>query len=374
MEWLSPAELGLLWVPHNRSLLEAAVSSNDLETVQCAVRAYRQRCPQCLVWQYALPHGLWDTFPNGAQQQICEALAKGLDRVALESPEGQSELDLVAQIEEEGKEQRALRSHFQTVFWYRGDDGWALTSSVSAVPDWDQALVLLASGDVACAADRDAEMLQLLADERVVDVSLWNPLPKAPGRLRWALEAPEAQQRFEAVLDAVLGAACGALAGGAGRERAAPSESLESKSKGPNGARGRVRRSGRAVAGESRFTDGLAAPSQGVQCSFYDQGYRSETGTLAFCLQLPRNPLGLVFELGPVETMCREAVLKACELRRQRVTLSTPHVIAIFVYTYELEYDEVRLPVPVLPALLFVGLSREAARLSVSRLDRRGFQ
>ena len=352
VEWLSPAELGLLWVPHNRSLLEAAVSSHDPETVQCAIRAYRQRCPQCLVWQHALPHGLWDPFPTAAQQQICQALAKGLDRVVLESPEGPSEVDLVARVEAVGKERRAVQSHFKTVFWYRGDDGWALTASVGAVPDWDQVLVLLASGDVACAADRDAEMLQLLADEGVVDASLWAPLSKAPGRLRWALEAPGASQRFDAVLGAVL-SACGAPAAGAGRERGAPSESAQSK--GPDRARARGRRRGRAAAGESRFTDGLAAPSRGVQCSFYDQGYRSETGTLAFCLQLPRNPLGLVFELGPVETMCREAVLKACELRRQRVTLSTPHVIAIFVYTFELEYDEVRLPVPLLATRCLSG-------------------
>ena len=91
-----------------------------------------------------------------------------------------------------------------------------------------------------------------------------------------------------------------------------------------------------AAGTESRFTDGLDAPDATPTSLFYDKDYHCDLPTLAFCMALPENRLGLHFELLPIIEMCRDAVMKVHELQRQRVTLSPLHILPIYVYTYEL--------------------------------------
>ena len=56
---------------------------------------------------------------------------------------------------------------------------------------------------------------------------------------------------------------------------------------------GGVARAGHSQAG-SRFSDGLENPSAAPQNAFYDADYHTDTGTLAFCMELPDNPVNLV--------------------------------------------------------------------------------
>ena len=52
------------------------------------------------------------------------------------------------------------------------------------------------------------------------------------------------------------------------------------------------------MAAESRFTQGLTTPSLSTpKFSFYDSDYATDVGTLAYCLQLPDNPIGLQFDV-----------------------------------------------------------------------------
>ena len=107
-------------VPHGASLLQAAVSSGDDATIRLAIQTYKERHPECLVWQHHIRHGLWDTFPGAAQQQIAHALARGEWTVTLTSDPGESSvLDLNALTQSSGKSVRQLRYHFQTVFLYQ---------------------------------------------------------------------------------------------------------------------------------------------------------------------------------------------------------------------------------------------------------------
>ena len=88
---------------------------------------------------------------------------------------------------------------------------------------------------------------------------------------------------------------------------------------------------------ESRFCDGLLVPDRdAAQGPFYAPGYRCDVGTLPFCLDLPNNPLGLPFEPPALAELCADAVVKVQEVRRQRLPLGPQHVVALYVYTYEL--------------------------------------
>ena len=56
--------------------------------------------------------------------------------------------------------------------------------------------------------------------------------------------------------------------------------------------------------------DGLLTPDSGPKSAFYDPEYSSDVETLAFCMALPDNHLGLPFEQGALAQMCADSVLK----------------------------------------------------------------
>ena len=143
------AEIGLQWVPHARSLLEAAVRSSDEEVIRYTLQKYWERHQQCLQWQCYGGHGTWDPLPPGARPRPGDA----------------------------------VRCQFPTLFLYpQPDRRWAVTTETGNVPDWGQAAVLLASGDLALAA-RDRETLELLV-----------VLEEDPPPGEWSGAVPPAQQ------------------------------------------------------------------------------------------------------------------------------------------------------------------------------------
>ena len=77
------------------------------------------------------------------------------------------------------------------------------------------------------------------------------------------------------------------------------------------------------------------------QVVFYPPGYYNDTGTLVFCSQLPENEVGLRFEFGPIVRMIVMTLMKVNEMMRQnRQGINPRHVVAIYVYTFELKYPD----------------------------------
>ena len=74
-------DLGLRRVPHTISLLDAAAMSGDAEVIERVLGMYRHRYPQCLLWQYNIGPGLWHTYNNACQREICQALKRGAPQV-----------------------------------------------------------------------------------------------------------------------------------------------------------------------------------------------------------------------------------------------------------------------------------------------------
>ena len=188
------------------------------------------------------------------------------------------------------------------------------------------------SGDVLCSAR--------LVALQVVDPSLWSPACKdVPCREMRAVECPR-QPLFLAALEDYLADALqvpGDIIGGLGgcANRRADVSRLFAAQK--RGAGGSARASdGARLPSESRMVDGLTTPDSDIRSTFYDPDYRSDQGTIEFCLALPDNRLGLPFEPAALAEMCGECVVKICELGRQRVTLSPRHIAPIYAYTYEL--------------------------------------
>ena len=162
--YLSPEDLELRCVPPVLSLLEAAASSGHEATVRHVLAAHKARHPAGLRWQHHLGDGLWVAYPSAVQQQIAQALARGVPRF---TPREQHEsvpvtLDLEAMQQLQGAVVQPLRWHLQTVVHYSaGDDAWAVTCDTADVRDWELAFVGPTSGALATAAP-DKATLSLL--------------------------------------------------------------------------------------------------------------------------------------------------------------------------------------------------------------------
>ena len=349
---LSEEDVGLEWVPQTVSLLESAARSGHEATIRHVYHLYKDRYPLCLRWQHDIGYGLWDTYPNSVQLQVTVALAQGQRRLAVERQRKDVVLDFAAMEQRIDDDVCRIRCQLQSVLHHRGrGDEWQVTSSAQDVQDWDGAFVGFVPGRCAVAA-RDGGALELLCDLQAVDPSLWKPASKDPeGALD--LEDEERQEWFVDVLTHWLSGTFDVSThvaglhdiwdGMRGRKRkstlgrkksTATATKRNSTFQGAQGG-GTATGAGRSPAG-SRFSDGLEKPSAAPQNAFYDADYRTDVGTLAFCMELPDNPLNLTFRGPPLAQMCEDTVIKVYELRRQRVTLSPLHVVPIYVYTYEL--------------------------------------
>ena len=323
-------------IPQALSLMQAAAISGDEPTIEFVAQAYTLRHPQCLRWQTHVGDGLWHTYPNFVQQQIAQGLRHGASHVTVQMDQEPTFLDLVElQQRRAGEEAQALRCHMQTMIQYRiGDGGWAVTTVLDEVAEWDQAFVSVAAGPIATAV-WDPVTLSLLVRKRIVDPSLWMPACKNPECRGMTLPESVDEQWFGDALDEFLAPAFGVPDGVSRDIGALGRQRVAERATGPDRAL-----PGRYEAVQSRFADGLAAPTSGSPGSaFYDAGYRSDVGTLPFAMALPQTaaPLGFAFTDGPLVEMCGESVMKVYELRRQRVTLSPLHIVPIHVYTYELD-------------------------------------
>ena len=346
---LSPEDVGLQWVPQAFSLLEAAVSSGHPGTIQHVVGLYKARHPASLRWQHHIGDGLWATYPTAVQQQIAQALARGVGRFVPGQQPGPAPatVDLEALQQLRGETAQPLRWHLQTmVLCSPGDGPTVVTSDIAEVRDWGMAFVGATSGGLAAAAPNPAT-LALLVRLGAVDPSLWAPACKEVAYRAMDGVPPAKHPMFAAVLDEFLTAALEIPDGvfeGAGGGRAAERRAVVSRmfaaqrSPAPDGGVPAAP-GGRRLLSESRMVDGLTMPDSGPTSTFYDEGYTSDTGTLEFCMALPENPLGLPFEQWSLGQMCAECVLKVWELGRQRVTFSPQHIVPIYVYTYELPDD-----------------------------------
>ena len=328
---VSVAAGGLRWVPHAASMLEAAALSGDADVLAHVAQAYRCRLPHCLAWQYDTGDGLWTPFPPAVQQQIRDGAARGLPAVPLRH----GTLDLVACAYRVDGAAQGVRRCLPSVVHYCVDGKWVVTGDPKAVPEWEAAFIVCAAG----APVPDKSTLRVLCSEGVADPTLWLPACKDAGRLQWSLSTARQHQWFEEVMDDFLSQALAVPPGLVGEARGIASAARRERGA-RDGRPGAAARSGRDAAADSRFTDGLAAPTNSTAASaFYAADYRADIATLPFCMALPGNPLGLGFAPDALAEMGLHCVLKVYELGRQRVTLGPRHVVPIYVYTYELEGD-----------------------------------
>ena len=333
-------DVGLSRVPHALSLLEAAVSSGARDTIELMIQAYKARVPQCLAWERRVGPRMWDP---------CR--------------------DPRAPAADEGP----VCCHLSTAFLYpdaAAASGVCVTADPAAVPNWGRAMVLVCSGDLALAAP-DGGTLELLAlrdpeapdRPRAVDPSLWQPPCRNWCSRGWSGQGLSRESHW---FNAVLDAACAAWTASGRHQprylcgRGSRSESsrylsrTESRFLSRTESRFLSRTESRfAARTESRFYEDGARVLQRFQASgkddvgqfaescavFYAPDYSCDTGTLEFCMALPGKHPSLDFGDGrAVEKMCTNAVMKLCELRRQRETLGARSVLPIYVYTYELPH------------------------------------
>ena len=219
---------------------------------------------------------------------------------------------------------KRLRSCVPTLFQYQVNGDWAVTSDPSLVPNWRRAVVLLTSGALA-AATPTTPLLRALVAECAVDPFLW--LPPCKDVLARGLKGNAAERDLMGLLGQAVAEATMTVP-----------QVFQGQSAGcPEPRQGR-RQSARH-SNESRFSDGLAAPTTTEKVAFYAADYRSETSALQFCLDLPHNPLHLRFETAGVHQLAMDAVLRVYETQRQRASLEILHILPLYVYTYELDGD-----------------------------------
>ena len=342
----SAEDLQLQYVKQAVPLLQSAVASGDEPTIKYCFEAYKTRYPHCLRWQYHVGHGLWQSYPNCIQQQITQALQRRLTELEVTHEHRTIVLDLANLEHRTGAFVQSMACRLQTMFQYRvGDGEWAVSSVLDDILDWDDAFVVAVAGPMTATA-RDTATLAVLVQERMVDPSLWRPDCKHPACRRWYEPKWEGSPTPDSLAEVlpVFFTEAFEIPEGLSRdvlETFARSCRVEGRPvavrREPAGRSAGARARGLQVSGQNRFTDGLEAPSGSApQNVFYTASYSSGVGTLAFCMALPANDVGLAFDPAALLEMCCDAVMKVHELRRQRVILSPLHIIPVYVYTYEL--------------------------------------
>ena len=323
---LSAEQLRVQWIPHSTSLLQVAVAAGNEDIIRDLVRVYETWYPSCLRWKFAVGKGLWQEYSPGQQLEISDALAQQMYRVTLNTRNGSVEVNLQRRCETTTKGVSPIRRSVQAAF----QCGETVTSDPKAVSDWTRAFVSFSPGHMAAAAP-GIDVLRLLCTEGVVDCALWAPpcltcACKPSCREPMSLKLPAAKQ---AMLEELL------------------AEEVRQSLKLEHWTSLLVQRDSRPCAGSAsttgisgRLQDGLEVP-QGSQKGppFYSMDYSCEGGTLPFCAALPQNQLGLWFQPGPIFEMITDALMKVREMMRQQTELNPRHIVAVYVYTYELKYD-----------------------------------
>eukprot|EP00667_Euglena_gracilis_P000049 EG_transcript_49 len=331
---VTPEDLNMEWVPHSTSLLEEAIRSGDQATIDHVKRLYQLQDPGCLLWKWHTGHGLWHTFSPAAQGAIHKAVAEGANSCTLELGRFAADpatLNFEAMQLTTHKGQEALRSCMRTVFQYPDSltDKWVPTSDAKTILNWQQAVVVFTPGHVSFAAP-NLDTLSYLCADGIVDYSLWQP-PSKIGSRRPQVQSASFETMFKDVFRHEVTAVMG-LASTVVIPRSGGGGGFAEDGKG----RGRGADTGIG----NRLTDGLEAPQSNQGVVFYPPGYSSDLGCLPYCSQLPDNSAGYLFELEPIIEMAADTLMKVHEMQRQLSRISPRHVVAVFVYTYELTYPQ----------------------------------
>ena len=339
---LTETDLGLTYVPHSISLLEAAATSGNAAVIDHAAQAYRVRHPQCLKWEFHTGHGFWVAYSTAAQIAIAKALAAGQQGVTVEHSRRRVSLNFRTYTETDAAgNTEDVRVSYQNMILRQTEGrrgGWAPTCLGAEVYQWDRAVVLAVPGACSAAAP-DPEALRLLVQRGLVDPALWKVGAKAADALTWQFGGDHRQQWFAEALTQFFGLCLSKPRGVVIEDVGLPMEPAGVPPVGREaGDRCGTRGTGRAVA-ESRFTDGLAA-AKAQRCTFYWADYCPTVSSFQFCMALPNNPLGLRFSGAALYLMCSDCILKVYELRRQRIILTPLHIVPIYLYTYELKDPE----------------------------------
>eukprot|EP00667_Euglena_gracilis_P000079 EG_transcript_79 len=329
---ITAEDLHLEWISHATSLLEEAITSGDRATIEHVKLLYQLQDPGCLTWKWHTGHGLWHTFSPAAQGAIRKALAEGLTSCTLNMGRYTNDpatLDFKAmRITTRGTSDH-LKCCMRTVFQYPDSltDNWVPTSDAGSIPNWQKVVVVFTPGHVSFNAP-NLDTLAFLCSDGVVDYSLWHP-PSKVGSRRPQVQSERCESMFKEVFKQEVTAVMGLTStvsipsgnGGFGRS---------------DDGKGRAATADTGIGG--RLTDGLEAPQSNQGVVFYPPHYSSDLGTLPFCAQLPDNSAGYLFELEPIIEMAADTLMKVHEMQRQLSRISPRHVVAIFVYTYELAY------------------------------------
>ena len=373
-------DVGLSRVPHALSLLEAAVSWGASDTIKLMIEAYKARVPQCLAWERRMGPRMWDPcrdprapapdegpvrchlstaflYPDAAAASgVCVTAdptavpnwGRAMVLVcsgdlALAAPDGGT-LELLALPDPEAPDRpRAVDpSLWQPPCRNWCSRGWS-GQGLSRESHWFNAVL-----DAACAAwtaSRRHQPRYLCGRASRSESS--RHLSRTESRFLSRTESrflSRTESRFLSRTESRF----------LSRTESRFLSRTESRFLSRTESRFLSRTESRFLSRtESRFQeDGFrfhqrfqASGGDGVgqfaeSCAvFYAQDYSCDTGTLEFCMALPGTHPKLDFGDGlAVEKMSSNAVMKLCELRRQRETLSARFVLPIYVYTYELPH------------------------------------
>ena len=173
-------------VPHAISVLQAAVSCGDATTIRDTIQAYKDRYPHCLIWQYHMGQGLWDRCPDCIQQEICQAICRGEAQTTV-IYKGTSACINVHDLEHRtGAVKKRIRSKLQSLVRYPSWTSWVVTSNLTTVPNWEDAVVMFAAGSIVSAVP-NGHTVALLCHEGVIDPTLWMPACKTVGHAKHAV-------------------------------------------------------------------------------------------------------------------------------------------------------------------------------------------
>eukprot|EP00667_Euglena_gracilis_P000032 EG_transcript_32 len=377
--YLAVQDTPLEWVPHATSLMDEAVASSptgillkdedDLRnyrdrkrnTIKYIKELYRLRDPGCVTWKQYVGHNNAviknQAFSLEAQLEIWEADRQHSNHCKLATGNYAAEgtvlnLQKLKVTTQHGSSN--LKTCLRTVVLYQDTDAmdakWAVCSLMNSLQPgaWHTAVVLFTPGYVD--ANRvDSGVLESLRNEGVVDFALWKPPCKVEAltQVQWSEAGRRVEPAFQRVLEREVAAA-------QGTDDKPARDSSRRGTEGPldivaTGFIERINAEPTACQGEL-YTKELYTPGT---------VYFSDIGTLPFCEDLPYTDkmdpvlpnedqatvkqipeLEYIFQPKPIEKMAADALMKAHELQRQQPGVSPRHVVAIFVYTYELLYPQ----------------------------------
>eukprot|EP00668_Euglena_longa_P007128 GGOE01008513.1.p1 GENE.GGOE01008513.1~~GGOE01008513.1.p1 ORF type:complete len:995 (-),score=278.11 GGOE01008513.1:11-2935(-) len=313
------------WISHATSLVIDAISSGNLSTIEFVLHLYHKQDQGCLVWHHRTEQGLWQAYPPAEQADIHAANALGLSEATIGSSEDGRTVNLDDKEEVCGGEKRSIKCTMRAIIQYTRK-GLTVSSNVDSVWEWEGSSIVFSPSHAAAAA-QDERTLAFLVEEGVVDYGLWAPPCHVAGAWRVLSED------YTPVLNQVMAEELKSALNGNDFQFRAISTLFR-----PHAANARSLNS-RA---ENRLTDGLnVAPQSDAHLAFYGPTYSNRTWSLPFCMSLPKNTQGFIFQEELILEMAVDTLKKGYELQRQLFPQSLRHSLALFIYTYELVTDEV---------------------------------